>query len=194
MRYIAAPAVTAVLMMLVPSAADAGESVVAKHSRRAYHSVKRDFLRNQYWPEPFIYPDRDSVRAPFSVMVHNGWRMQHTFGAHHFQPGTTQLTEAGELKLRGVMVETPMQHPTVYVERGDTADETAGRIQAVEAAASRLTVDGAVPAVVETSIPARGWPADQIDATTRQWINSVPSPRLPASTGGGGGGGGGTSN
>jgi hypothetical protein len=182
MRYVLAPACLAALTLVYSTHAHAGESAVARGVRKGYASVKRDFLRNNYWPEPFNYPDRDAVCAPFAVMVHNGWRLQNTFGAHHFRPGTSELTEAGELKLKWVMTEAPPQQRTVYVERGETADMTAGRIKAVEAAAGRLTVDGGVPMVVETSIQSRGWPADQIDATTRQWLNSVPAPRLPSST------------
>jgi hypothetical protein len=185
MRYVLCPAFAAAILLSCGQTLSAGESAF----EQGYHSMKRDFLRNNYWPQPFLYPDRDALCAPFAVMVHNGWRMQNTLSAHHFKPGTGDLTESGQLKLNWVMSEVPPQYRTVYVERGETVEVTAKRIRAVEMAAGRLTVDGNVPPVMETAIAARGWPADQIDATTRQWLNSVPQPRLPSSGGGGGEGG-----
>jgi hypothetical protein len=186
MRYVLAPACLAALTLVSSLDAQAGESAVAKGVRKGYASVRRDFLRSNYWPEPFNYTDRDAVRAPFAIMVHNGWQMQNTFGDYHFRPGSCELTEAAELKLKWVMTEAPMQQRTVYVERGETSAMTADRIKAVQVAAERLTVDGNIPPVLETSVQSRGWPADQIDATTRQWLNSVPAPRLPSANGGGG--------
>jgi hypothetical protein len=152
-----------------------------------YRMMHRDFHRNNLWPEPFNYPDRDVARAPFAVMVHNGWRVQNTLGSYHFHENSSRLTEAGQLKVHWIMTEAPPQYRTIYVERGESPEATAGRIQAIQAAAGQHLPPGAVAEVHETLVPPRGTPADQIDATARQWHNSIPAPRLPGSGGSGGG-------
>jgi hypothetical protein len=154
-----------------------------------WHSFSQDFHRNNLWPEPFIWPDRAAVCAPFAVMVHNGWRLQNTLGAHHFREGTSELTEAGKLKVLWIVTEAPASYRSIYVERAGTPQLTGGRIAAVQAAAAGLAMEGVSPPVFETGIPARGWPADQIDAITRRSMDTMPDPRLPAANGGGGGSG-----
>lgn len=181
MRRILWPAVAAALCVC-PLAG-------ATEVQRFYESCKQDFRRNNAWPEPFIWPDRDSVCAPFAVMIHNGWRLQNTLAAHHFREGTAELTEAGKLRVLWIMTEAPMAHRTIYIERTDSPEITGGRVRNVSIAAQGLSVDNIAPPVFVTGVAARGWPADQIDATTRRFHDTAPDPRLPDRSGGGGGGG-----
>lgn len=145
-----------------------------------------DFHRNNAWPEPFIYPDRAAVCAPFGVMIHNGWRLQNTLATHHFREGTTELTEAGKMKVMLIVTEVPPQNRTIYVERAGLPQITEGRIRNVQVFAASSSMEGLSPPVFETGIPARGWPADQIDVTTRAFRDSAPEPRLPERSGGSG--------
>jgi hypothetical protein len=138
-----------------------------------------DFHRNNAWPEPFIYPDRAAVCAPFGVMIHNGWRLQNTLAAHHFREGSMELTESGKLKVLWIVTEVPPQNRTIYVERAGLPQITEGRIRNVQIIAAGSSMEGVSPPVFETGVPARGWPADQIDATTRAFHDSAPAPRLP---------------
>jgi hypothetical protein len=161
---------------------------------RAYHSVKRDWHRNNAWYEPFNYADRDAVYAPFGVMVDNGWRLQNTLGAHHFDENTNQLTPAGQLKVQWILTEALPQHRSISVERGATNLATQTRIRSVREAAARIVPANEVPAIAETAIPVRGWSGDYINAINSAWQNSIPAPRLPENNGGGGGSGGGSSN
>ena len=177
MRYFICLAVTAALLATAATAQ-------ADWLHRSYYSMRRDFHRNNAWPEPFIWPDQQAVCAPFAVMVQNGWRLQNTLGPHHFREGTSELTDAGQLKVTWILTEAPAPYRTIFVERGATPQATASRIRTVQTAAARIVPDAAA-VVMETNIPARGAPADQIDATTRQWLNSVPAPRLPSTSGGG---------
>ena len=69
--------------------------------------VHLDFHRNNCWDEPFTTADRRSVRAPFTAMIHSGWRSQNTLGQHYFDRETNVLNEAGEQKLFWIVTNAP---------------------------------------------------------------------------------------
>ena len=149
-----------------------------------WHSVARDWKRNNCWPEAFLPADRHAIRAPFVVMVNNGWRRQNLVADHHFEEGTTTLNRAGQLKVRWVMTEAPRQHRIVYVRRAATPEDTAARIAAVEQCAGQFAEEGEVPTVLETNVDTSGWPATRVDMIDRRWLDSAPDPRLPQAGGG----------
>jgi hypothetical protein len=153
-----------------------------------WHRKHLDFYRNNAWPEPFSSIDRKAQVAPFAMMHHKGWLRQNTIGHHHFDPTTQQLTEAGQLKLRWILTQTPADRRIVVVVRGYTDDETSMRADSVQQAAERIIPEGTLPEVRLTDIDARGWSADEIDAIDQKAKASIPNPVLPAmqSTTGGG--------
>jgi hypothetical protein len=148
----------------------------------AVKSVVRDWKRNNCWPEPFVYPDRQNVRAPFVLMVSNGWRRQNLLGSNHFQMDAGSLTAAGQEKLRWILTEAPEQHRTVYVTRAYTAQETVARIAAVQKSAAQIMPEGPIPPILETNLTAPGCPAERVDAISRKFQETAPAPRLPAPT------------
>lgn len=155
--------------------------------------IVTDIKRRQCWPEPFIYPDRAAVRAPFVTMVANGWRRQNMLGEYHFEPGTGQLTEAGRLKVRWILTTGPREHRLIYVHVADTGEETSARVAAVQQWAAKIAPNDAPP-VQTTTISDDGWPADEVDMIGRKFQASAPPPRLPAPTGNGSGGQGSSGN
>ena len=152
-----------------------------------WHSVARDWKRNNCWPEAFLGPDRVAVRSPFVVMVKNGWRRQNLVADHHFEEGTATLNRSGQLKVRWIMTQAPRQHRTIYVRRAETPEDTAARIAAVQEYGVRFAEDGQLPMVLETNVDTTGWPAARVDMIDRKSLDSAPDPRLPAAGGGGGG-------
>ncbi|MBN1911421.1 MAG: hypothetical protein JW818_16885 [Pirellulales bacterium] len=162
-------------------ATDWANSMVGK----AVHMVIRDTKRNRCWPEPFVCPDRQAVRSPFVAMVAKGWIRQNTLGEHHFEPETGKLTYAGILRVRKILLEGPPQHRTIYVHRSLNPKETAARVDAVQQLASETVRTGELPPVLETNLPAPGWPAEQVDAVGRRYRDSIPLPRLPEASSGG---------
>ncbi len=143
------------------------------------HSVARDTKRRNCWPKPFIAPDRQAVRAPFAAMVSNGWRSQNMIGEHHFIENTGRLTNAGELKIEWIVKQAPEQHRVIYVFRGRTPEETASRVESVQQFAVAILPDGDLPRILQSSIPALGWPASNLDAVGRAFRSSTPNPRMP---------------
>jgi hypothetical protein len=156
-----------------------------------FDSIARDVKRRQCWPDPFLAQDRAAVRAPYALMVANGWQRQNMLGEYHFEPGTGQLNEAGKLKVRWILTTGPQQHRIVYVHRANANEEMSARMAAVRQLASQISPDD-MPPVLPTSISDEGWPADQVDQIGRKFQASAPPPRLPAmqSSGTGGGPGG----
>lgn len=153
-----------------------------------WQRMKVDIHRNNRWPYTFVYADRAAAQAPFMVMTQNGWRSQNTLGGYYFEVGSAELNEAGRLKIDWILTQAPPQFRMVYVERGENTHLTSARMDAVRKYAS-TSQDGPEIAVFETAIPARGWPADQINNTYVKYYESQPAPVLPSSSGGGGGGG-----
>jgi hypothetical protein len=149
------------------------------------HGVARDIKRRNCWPQPFVCPDRQAIRSPLNIMVSNGWRRQNMLGDHHFEEDG-KLTDAGRIKIRWILTEAPQHHRTIYVRRATTAEVTAARIDSVQQLAALIVPEGELPAVLETSIPAQGWPAARVDAIGRKFEATIPDPRLPDASGTGG--------
>jgi hypothetical protein len=154
---------------------------------------RKVFRRNNCWPQPFIIPDRVAVRTPFAIQVNKGWSVQNTLHDEHFDTETGMLNEAGELKVRDILTESPVDHRTVYVLRARKPDLTAARHQSVAEFASKITENGEVPQIAETGVRPRTSPADYINTIGTRYAESTPDPRLPQSATGASSGGGGSS-
>ncbi len=150
---------------------------------RAWTSFSRDFRRNNAWPEPFNFADRDAARAPFTIMIAKGWKRQNTFTAHHFDADTGKLTESGRLKLDWILHEAPQQHRMLFVERGVDNRATTDRVLAVKEVSRSLIPQGPELEVFVNMNTGQGAPADTINATYTKWRDSIPAPVLPAASG-----------
>ena len=153
-----------------------------------WDKVAVDWHRVNCWPKPFNYADRAATRAPFAVMVSNGWRRQTTLGEHHFHWETERLTHAGKRQLRWILTKAPVERRSVYVEAGVTTDSTASRIDSVQQSVADVLPRGTLPAVIATDRGPASMPADLVDPIYRRFNATIADPRLP----GGGGVGDGT--
>jgi len=144
-----------------------------------YDSIASDVKRRQAWPEPFRTPDEASARAPFDIMIHNGWRRQNTLGEFHFEPGTGQLTEAGRLKAQTILVAVPQPYRRIYVHQAGTEEETRARMTSVMQWVNQHAPVNP-PEVLPTNRPDYGWPAERVEMIGRKFQSTTPSPRLPA--------------
>jgi hypothetical protein len=146
---------------------------------RAWDSVCRGYEMNRDWPEPYYHEDKRAVREPFAIMVANGWQQQNTLGTHHFHENSSELTEAGRMRIFWIANHAYDPHRTVFVQQAGDVEATEERLALVREYLESLETDATLPQVVETSDGVRGWPADRIDAIERDFQKSAPAPRLP---------------
>jgi hypothetical protein len=169
--------VLSVLFLAV--AASSAEAVIIDTTA---HYIKSGYHRNKNWPYPYMCPDRAAVREPFEAMIRNGWRRQNLLGPHFFNPHTNQLTLAGELHVRWIMTQAPPQWRQVFVERSIDPSITSDRIAATRDYASRVSLDGEMPEVFETSMMAEGRSAEVLNVISNKYLEAIPAPVLPANT------------
>lgn len=143
------------------------------------------YRRNVLWPWPYVCSDRMHVRAPFNVMVRNGWRRQNLLGDHHFSEDTGELTRAGELKVYWVMNQAPAEHRQVFVTRLHDRQLTEQRLAKVRSYARAIAFDNIPPLVSDTHLISEGRPAATVDSINTAFRDSMPIPTLPAASLGG---------
>ncbi|MCY2973503.1 MAG: hypothetical protein NTW52_02425 [Planctomycetota bacterium] len=137
-----------------------------------------DRMRNSAWPQPFRSADAAAAVAPFEVMKANGWQEFNTL-AHCYFNESNQLTDAGNLKLQEVLSLTAQSKAPIYVQRGESEQSTAARVESMELAISALIPEGPLPQIAITdTAPATSSGAYQT-VVSRALIQTTPNPRLP---------------
>lgn len=154
--------------------------------RKHWNGFKRDYQRNNAWPEGFVPFDRSAVRNTFDQQIANGWRVQNTLDDHYFEEDSGRLTEAGQLKIRTILTESPPAYRMVFVVRSLDPAETARRVASVQESGDRLH-PGQLTLVGESDIHPRTTPAQVVNSIDRNFIETMPAPRIPSSGAGGGG-------
>jgi hypothetical protein len=140
---------------------------------------KRDYHRNQCWPEPFIAGDRAAVIEPFNLMAANAWQRQLLLSDYHFVQGTTELNDAGKHKLAWIISKAPAQRRAVYVERLLSDKMTAERMIAVRRAMAVVAPDYAPLPVYGSNLSPGEWSGESAVATQKGADTTLPAPRLP---------------
>lgn len=151
--------------------------------RRYWCRWKALYRTNEIWPEPWLQPDRIAARAPFDVMVAQGWQEQNTLTDDHFMPNSAELSETGRLKVADILINSPPQFRTIFIERTFEGPSTAARMKAVQQFAARRLPEAGEIAVSETIRRRYGTSGEYTDTVLRQFQESQPVPRLPANSG-----------
>jgi hypothetical protein len=147
---------------------------------RTGHNFRRDIARNNHWPEPFIYPDRDSIVRPFAVMIAKGWQVQNTLSEHHFQPDNSRLADAGVHKVQQILGDPVAQRRVIFVQVGSTPEQTMARIAAVRAAGTVMLPPGGEVAVYPSGIQSRPWLGTEVLGIHASYDKSRGPSKLPA--------------
>ena len=153
-----------------------------------YQHLEQGRAENNLWPQQYVGADRVRAKAPFDAMVRNGWRRQNLLGHHHFNEDSTQLTQAGKLRVQWILTQPPQEFRQVFIERSLIEGITETRIATINDFASQVLRDGGVADVTETHIVSDGRPATMVDFVNTTFRENMPIPALPDSAPGGGGG------
>lgn len=147
---------------------------------RAWYSFSRDFKRNNCWPRPFVWKDRQAVRMPFVMMVNKGWQLENTLGEFHFDHNTGSLNESGRLRVHWIVTQDIPERRAIFVQRSMRPEETEVRVDSVQQWVAQIVPQGEMPPVLETNLKSPGSPAEEDDRIRVEYLKSMPPPRLPA--------------
>ncbi len=153
-------------------------------------NAKTDRWRNTLWPTPFRAEDTLAVTNVFDIQRNNGWRLYNTLGTPMFDPNSNRLTDAGKAHIKWILTYAPQNRRVIFVLKGDDANKTANRVESTQLAISEFVPSGNLPPIYLTDVESSGSSGSYQTAVYRAMVTSVPSPRLPDSSGGGGSGGG----
>jgi hypothetical protein len=126
-----------------------------------------------------VIQDRHAVCSSYSVFERSGWSRQNTLSEFHFDPVSNQLTEAGRLKLRQVLLHHPAGRNDVFMARSMNEEHDRVRLTSIEQEGARMLSDGQTPHVTPVHVDYRMRPAEEVDFITRSRMESMPSPQLP---------------
>ena len=179
-------------MLILGGFAAAVLTVTSAHAdwHEFWHRVGVDFHRNNAWPEPFVSADRQVTREYFRIQVNNGWRLQNTVGKWFYDEETNALNQAGEIKLRQIVTQSPVHRRTVFVLMGTSPDITAKRVESVQQTLAKILPDGPVPQVLLTDVDLEGGSGEYYDRVNSAYNSSIPAPRLSGDSSGSGSGSG----
>lgn len=136
-----------------------------------------------YWPDPYRWQDRASVRTHLEAQRSAGWMTTTTLYEQHFDPETNELNQAGKVHLRWILLHVPPNRRTTWVQAGETADVSRTRLASVKNATASVFGPEA-PAVMLRVCEPYGAPAQEVDLVRRAYLSSWPVPRLPTKSSG----------
>ncbi len=147
-----------------------------------WHRFHLDAERNNAYPEPFRYADRQIVRSHWAPYIAKGWQVETTLTAHHFDPDTALLNSAGEDKLRWILTAAPEQRRAIFVVHGENERVTESRVDVVQQAVTRMLPSGPLPSVIRTYLePAGITPTGEYQNNIwKKSYEGIQAPTLPA--------------
>ncbi len=150
-----------------------------------------------YWPDPYRWQDRGSVRAHFAAQADAGWLTSTTLYDQHFDAETQTLNDSGRVHLKWILLFAPPQRRLPWVQAGEGAEVNQARLDSAQAEAVALIGPNAPRICVRICQPYGG-SAQEVDLIRRSYLESLPVPRIGfqsqtgSSAGGSSGGSGGS--
>jgi hypothetical protein len=163
------------LALLAPSTASAGNWFATQ-----WNGWCAQYRQNRDWPEQYLDHDRAAARAPFAMMVANGWRCQNTLSSYHFDDATGELNDTGKLKVQAILSTAPAQYRSLYVLRAGSQEMTANRVNSVEHHAQVYLQGEMPPPVMITTREPAGTSGEYVNGVITSAGENRPIPMLPA--------------
>ena len=141
-----------------------------------WYSICRDWKRNNCWPEPFVCPDRTTVRMPFCIQIANGWRSRNTLDGIYFEDNGSELSEIGKNRIRYLLMNTPSAYRAIYVLQDCDPALTTARLAAVQTAVNETCGGQIEVPVMLTSSPPDGYGSEEANLVRRKYFEWVADP------------------
>jgi hypothetical protein len=130
-----------------------------------------------YWPDPYRWQDRSSVRGYIATQTAAGWMTNTTLYDQHFDAETQQLNDSGRVHLKWILLYAPPQRRTPWVQAGDSAAISQVRLASVQNEANLMAGECAPQIMVRICQPY-GASAQEVDLVRRAYLASMPQPRI----------------
>lgn len=130
-----------------------------------------------YWPDPYRWQDRSSVRAHIAGQTAAGWMTNTTLYEQHFDPDTQELNDSGRVHLKWILMFAPPQRRNPWVQMGDSAEISQTRLASVQSAAAAM-VGNCAPQIMLRACQPYGASAHEVDLVRRAYLASMPDPRI----------------
>ena len=183
-RFLVVATVVASVCGSVANAQFPQEQIAAERcSPSSSSSCTYDYYRNKMWPSPFTAADTRSVMAIFDQQRSNGWRLHNTLSTAMFDSKTNCLTEAGKAHVKWIVTNAPQARRVVFVLQDADQQVTSTRVESAQLAISEVLPVGPLPQIYLTDREPIGSSGVYQTAINRAMANSVPAPRLTASSG-----------
>jgi hypothetical protein len=131
-----------------------------------------------YWPDPYRWQDRVSVRAHAAAQASAGWTTNTTLYEQHFDPETQELNDAGLVHLRWILLYAPPQRRVPWVQAGDSPQISQARLASTQAAVNDMVGGLACGPVGLRVCQPYGGSAQEVDLVRRAYLSSIPNPRI----------------
>lgn len=144
---------------------------------------------SHYWPHPYNCQDRQYLETAMHAQVKNGWISETTLYDYHFDAESNELTRPGMLHLRWILLHVPEEFRVAWVQSTIDADAGLTRIASVRKMAVTLVGEENIPPIMMRATTATGASAEEAVSIRRDWLRSMPEPRinysaLPSGAGG----------
>ena len=130
-----------------------------------------------YWPDPYRWQDRSSVRTHFAMQASAGWMTNTTLYDQHFNSETQELNEAGRVHLKWILLYAPPSRRCPWVQAADTQQINQIRLASVQAEATAM-LGANCPSIALRVCEPYGGSAQEVDLVRRSYLESIPIPRV----------------
>ncbi|HEY2252280.1 MAG TPA: hypothetical protein VGH74_14500 [Planctomycetaceae bacterium] len=146
-----------------------------------------------YWPDPYRWQDRTSVRCYIAAQAAAGWMTNTTLYDQHFDPETQELNDSGRVHLKWILLYAPPHRRTPWVQTGDSVEMSQTRLASVQAEALAMVGSDCVPPIMLRICQPYGASAQEVDLVRRAYLATIPAPRISYTPQNGSSSGGGSS-
>ncbi|MBL4884652.1 MAG: hypothetical protein JKY95_08985 [Planctomycetaceae bacterium] len=148
-----------------------------------YHSA-------HFWPDPYNKHDRNSINAFDAAQTNQGWKIETTLFAHHFNPESNELSKSGREKVLWI-IQTQNgsnRHHAVHVQISAENHVNTIRVASVNNYLGELHdfIEQPLNVVLEMTLPMTR-PAREVDLYQKAWVDGMIAPHIPYSVDGTGG-------